>query len=127
MCAYVFEMYKVICNYLYSIAGNASSSGLPELLQLNEKLHCLLHIQLSPHCFDSLNKKWLHYTLNTNYTLQTHWMSKISQLSKLAISDAAAVTSTAAIPSKSYLPPATKSRGFACNFVIGWRGAFFHQ
>ena len=28
--------------------------------QLNEELHCLLHIQQSPHCFDSLNKKTIH-------------------------------------------------------------------
>ena len=66
----VFEMYKVIFNYLHLNAWNASGSGLPELLQLNEELHCLLHIQLFPHCFDSLNKKRLHYTLK-HTTLNT--------------------------------------------------------
>ena len=34
--------------------------------QLNEELHCLLHIQRSPHCFDSLNKK--NTPLHTKHT-----------------------------------------------------------
>ena len=51
---------------------------------------CLFHIQQSPHCFDSLNKKTIplhtnHTTPNTiehtNYIFQTCKMSQISQLS----------------------------------------------
>ena len=45
-----FAIYKVICNYLHLNACNASGSGLPQL-------PCLLHIQQSPHCFGSQNKK----------------------------------------------------------------------
>ena len=45
---------KVICNYLHLNAGNAQVCL--SSFQLIEELHCL-HIQQSPHCFDSLNKK----------------------------------------------------------------------
>ena len=57
-------MYNVICNYLHLNAGNAQVCL--SSFQLNEELHCLLHIQQSPHCFDSLNKKMLHNTLTTH-------------------------------------------------------------
>ena len=54
-------------NYLHLNAGNAQVCL--SSFQLNEELHCLLHIQQSPHCFDSFKKKKkkkrLHYTLNT--------------------------------------------------------------
>ena len=36
-------MYKVICNYLHLNAGNAQVCL--SSFQLNEELHCLLHIQ----------------------------------------------------------------------------------
>ena len=64
-------MHKVICNYLYLNAGNASGSAAHS---------CLLHIQLSLPCSDSQHKKMttLHTkhttpntTLHTNNTLQT--------------------------------------------------------
>ena len=31
------------------------AQGSLSSFQLNEELHCLLHIQQPPHCFDSLN------------------------------------------------------------------------
>ena len=54
---------------------------------------------------------------------------------QVSISTAVFVTITAAVffhlrPSHNFpCPPATKSRGFLCHFVIlcGWCGAFFHQ
>ena len=39
----------------------------PQAPQLNEELHCLLHIQQSPHCFDSQHKK-NPTTLHTKHT-----------------------------------------------------------
>ena len=59
-----------------------------------DRLKEKIHIQQSPHCFDSQHKNTttLHNkcttpnSTHTNYTLQTHYMSQIAQLSKLAIS-----------------------------------------
>ena len=41
--------------------------AMPQAPQLNDELHCLLHIQQSPHCFDSQTTTLLtkHTTPNT--------------------------------------------------------------
>ena len=67
-------MYKVICNYLHLNAGNAQVCL--SSFQLNEELHCLLHIQQSPHCFDSFKKKMTplntpHQTLRNTLTVHS--------------------------------------------------------
>ena len=109
-------MYKVICNYLHLNAGSASGSGLPELLQLNEELHCLLHIQQSPHCFDSLNK--ITTPLHKHYI--THWLYTPNMLNVTNLSTLktryhchyhCCCHSFAAIPPTTACSPATKSRG----------------
>ena len=94
---------------------------------------CLAHIQQSPHCFDSFNKKTTplnakHTTPNTtehtNYTLQTCCMSQISQLSKRANSVTVSITVTVAVtlppPSLPQLPPVPQQPNHVVCHIILW-------
>ena len=119
---HTFLKYTVICNYLHL---NASGSGLP-------LLSCLLNIQQSPHCFDSLNKKWLNYTLNTLHptlhnTLTTHFKpAKCHNFlnSQNSLSLLLSVTITVAVtllpPSLPQLPPVPQQPNHVVCHIILW-------